>query len=212
MLLAWFCAGGLSGLTKAAITVAPGTVSRSTPSRLVSISEVKSARDIAAGAVQTGNDPKPDRIRASVNTIGIVDVAAFAARIVTAPPVETRTAALRPTSSAAIAGKRSYCPSAQRNSIVKCCPSTWPVSRKPSWNAATKCCQGASDPLPRKPIIGRDAGCACTASGHAAVKPATTIMKSRRRIHPVHTGGRSVVWVRAFQHALTTNEISENSR
>src|SRR6516225_1858057 len=39
-----------------------------------------------------------------------------------------------------------------------------------------------SDPVRRNPIIGIAACCACAASGHVAAEPATTLMKSRRRI------------------------------
>jgi hypothetical protein len=59
-----------------------------------------------------------------VKTIGIVEVAFFAARAETVPPMVAMTSTLRPTSSAASAGSRSYWPSAQRYSIATFWPST----------------------------------------------------------------------------------------
>jgi hypothetical protein len=51
-----------------------------------------------------------------VKTIGIVEVALFAASAGAVPPNVTIKSTLRPTSSAANAGNRSYRPSAQRRS------------------------------------------------------------------------------------------------
>ena len=55
---------------------------------------------------------------------------AWAARVVEGPP-ETMTFTLRPTSSAARLGRRSALPSADRHSMVRFFPSTYPSSRRP---------------------------------------------------------------------------------
>src|SRR5207249_7043082 len=101
------------------------------------------------------------------NTIGIVLVAAWAARGETVAPLATITATCLPTSSAANAGSRSYCASALRYSIVTFCPSTKPDSFSPAWNSAERLVVEAADPLSRTPITG------ITASEHQqrAAKP-----------------------------------------
>jgi hypothetical protein len=57
-------------------------------------------------------------------TMGIVVVAALRAKAELSPPGAATTATRRPTSSAASAGRRSLCPSAQRNSSATLRPST----------------------------------------------------------------------------------------
>jgi len=59
-----------------------------------------------------------------VKTIGIVEVAFFAACAGAVPPLVAITSTLRPTRSAANAGSRSWPPSAQRYSIATFCPAT----------------------------------------------------------------------------------------
>jgi hypothetical protein len=66
-----------------------------------------------------------------LKTIGMVEVAAFAASAEGSPPTATSTATRRLTSSAAIAGKRLYAPRAQRNSVPTFSPSIRPPSLKP---------------------------------------------------------------------------------
>src|SRR5262249_7181334 len=91
-------------------------------------------------------------------TIGIAEVAAFAAR----PGADVAHAAMtvtwRRTRSAASVGSRSYWPCAQRYSIATLRPSTKPVSFKPWRNAATLGATGSGDPRCRNPITGI-AGC-----------------------------------------------------
>src|SRR5262249_12494011 len=65
---------------------------------------------LATKPILTGSPP-------TVNTIGIVDVAALAASAEGSPPVVARTATPRRTRSAASAGRRSYWPSA-----LECAP------------------------------------------------------------------------------------------
>ena len=70
------------------------------------------------------------------NTIGMVEVAALAARTVIFVPKITATC--RCTRSAANAGSRSSLFSAQRNSIATLWPSIYPASFRPSRNADTR--------------------------------------------------------------------------
>src|SRR5207248_177319 len=70
------------------------------------------------------------------------------------PPLATITSTLWPTRSAANADSRSRWPSAQRYSTATFCPSTYPVSLSPCWNAATIGASGPGEARPRKPIIG----------------------------------------------------------
>ena len=84
----------------------------------------------------TGSSP-------TLNTMGIVAVAALAANATGLPPVAAMTATCRRTNSAASAGSRSYCPSAQRCSIARFWPSIKPASLKPWRNAATRWAYGS---------------------------------------------------------------------
>jgi hypothetical protein len=68
---------------------------------------------------------------ATPNTIGMVEVAAFAARAAWVDPGAAITVTFRAIRSAASSGSRSSLPAAQRNSIEKSRPSTWPVSLRP---------------------------------------------------------------------------------
>ena len=83
------------------------------------------AREVAARSVQAGDksEPRPGRPPIA-KTIGIVVVAAFAASAAGVPLSATITVTWRRTRSAAIAGSRSYWPSAQRYSIATLWPST----------------------------------------------------------------------------------------
>jgi hypothetical protein len=100
---------GLFGFTSRAITLAWGTISESSSSRFGVSSSVMLLTPVrlppgrarlATSPVKTGSSP----VR---KTIGIVEVALFAARAVGVPPVETITSTLRLTRSAANAGSRS---------------------------------------------------------------------------------------------------------
>ncbi len=100
---------GLFGFTSRAITLAWGTSSESSSSRLGVSSTVEDAdaREVAARPGETGDQAGPDRVAAAAKTIGIVEVALFAASAAGVPPVATITSTLRPTRSAANAGSRS---------------------------------------------------------------------------------------------------------
>ena len=61
-------------------------------------------------------------------------------------------------------------------------PSTNPASFRPCANAVARSSELAAVVLRRNPTIGVAGCCARAASGHATAEPATTLMKSRRRI------------------------------
>ena len=87
----------------------------------------EAARDIYRNDVVVGQITD----RAVVNTIGIVFVAAIAARIATSGAPAQITATLRLTRSAAMSGSRSNWPSAQRYSMARLRPSVKPSSLRP---------------------------------------------------------------------------------
>ena len=108
----------------------------------------------------------------------MVEVAAFAASAAGGDCATMRLTG-RPTSSAAIVGSRSYCPSAQRYSIVTFRPSANPASPNPRRNILRKASACGLDNALRRPIIGI-ACCARAASGHVAAAPPRTPRNSRR--------------------------------
>ena len=82
------------------------------------------AGDVAARSVEAGDKTSRTGSLPVTNTIGIAAVAALAARAAAMPPVAAMTDTCRLTKSAAIAGSRSFRPSAQRYSIATFRPST----------------------------------------------------------------------------------------
>src|SRR5262249_48692157 len=82
------------------------------------------ACQVAARPGEACNKTEPDGSSLTLKTMGIVVVAALAAIGEAGPPVATITDTWRRTSSAASAGSRSNCPSAQRYSIARFSPST----------------------------------------------------------------------------------------
>src|SRR6266404_1870147 len=111
----------------------------------------------------------------------MLEVAALAASAEGSPPVVVRTVSGRRTNSDAIAGRRSYWPSAQRYSIVTFWPSTKPFSPSPRRNADTRCAVSSGDLALRYPISGICGCCARAASGHAVAPPMSAV-NSRRFI------------------------------
>ncbi len=117
---------GLIGLRRSAMAVASGInwcrrSSRFGPSSTFSmLTPVR----LPPGRLRLATSPVPTGSTPLLNTIGIVAVAALAARGETLPPVAAITATWRRTSSAARAGNRSYLSSAQRYSMSTFCPST----------------------------------------------------------------------------------------
>src|SRR5262247_1168854 len=92
--------------------------SRRSSSRLPATSGDWSARPVTLppGRAKLATMPETTGSAATAKTIGMTVVACLAGS--TAPPVVTMTSTLSRTNSAAISGKRSLCPSAQRYSIA----------------------------------------------------------------------------------------------
>jgi len=120
---------------------------------------------------------------AEAKTIGMTDVASFAATTVAVPDVAI-TSTLSRTSSAASSAARSLRPSAQRYSIATVRPSIQPSSRSRCTKAAVHWLWTEGVVAPKKPTIGNFACCALAASGHAAAPP-TSVMNSRRPMQNV---------------------------
>src|SRR5215469_9130544 len=173
---------GLFGFTRTAIRVAPGRSSRSNSSRLGTSSVPIRVTPVTlpSGRPRLGTKPAPTGSEAVTNTIGIVFVAASAARTATSGAPALMTATLRLTRSAAIAGSRSNWPSAQRYSMVTLRPSAKPVSPRPRWNPAMRSVHCAADTPCSTPITGIAGCCARAASGHAAAAPPRAASNSRR--------------------------------
>ena len=132
------------------------------------------------GRARLATKPLPTGSPATANTIGMTDVACFAAT--TAVPAVTMTSTLSRTNSAAISAKRSLRPSAQRYSIATVRPSIQPSSRSRCTKAAVHGPQAEGVAAPKNPMVGSFAGCcARAASGHAAAAPPSSVMNSRRR-------------------------------
>src|SRR5215471_14060455 len=128
---------GLLGLIRSAIVVAAGRSSRSSSSRFGPSSTFKMLTPVRLppGRFRLAISPSSIGSNPAVKTIGIVAVAAFVGG--TAGPLAAITATRRSTSSAAMAARRLYWPSAQRYSIVTLRPSTYPVVPRP-WRKAAK--------------------------------------------------------------------------
>jgi hypothetical protein len=103
-------------LTRKAIFAADGRSCRRSPSRFGSNWFVNKVIPVAfpLGRLKVAANPSITD-RRQTNTIGIVEVAAFAAKAAFSPPVVVRT---RRTSSAAIGATRSYSPTAYLYSIA----------------------------------------------------------------------------------------------
>src|SRR6516225_4480890 len=108
----------------------PGTSSRNSPTFLPAVSGVSLDRPVMLppGRGKLATTPLPTGSPAVANTIGIIDVACFAASTGGVLCV-TITSTLSRTNSAAISVKRSLRPWAQRYSIVTLSPSLQPNSR-----------------------------------------------------------------------------------
>src|SRR5688500_11643399 len=121
-------------------------------------------------------------------TIGIIEVASLAGRVVVGPVV-TMTSTLRRTSSAASAGSRSSFPSAYRHSTTMFFLSTYPSSRKPCRNASMRSAIAEKVAVFRCPIRGIFAGCCAQAA-------ATTTTSTKANIeNPSHFG----FWIADFR-------------
>src|SRR5215471_12736874 len=135
---------------------------------------------LSTSPCKTGSSPV-------AKTMGMVVVAALAAKAATVPPAATIMVTWRRTNSAASAGSLSSSFSAQRYSIVTFTPSTWPVSFRPWRNARRRSANVSADAEWRNPIAGC---CARAASGQAAAMPPSK-RNSRRRMPDTRAPPRS---------------------
>ena len=118
-----FDSGSLSGVSRLmsiAMVRAEGTNSRSSSSRFAPSATVIRLAPVTLppGRLKLATKPNWTGSPALTNTIGMVAVAALAARTETMPPVATSNETLRRTRSSASACSRSYWPSAQRYSVA----------------------------------------------------------------------------------------------
>jgi hypothetical protein len=117
------------------------------------------------GRARLATIPAPIGSPAVANTMGIDDVACFAARVGGVLCVRMMVT-LRWTNSAAISLNRSVRPSPQRYSIVRLRSSLQPSSRSRCKSAAVHSLCAAAVPEPSNPMTGLGACCARAASGH----------------------------------------------
>ena len=143
------------------------------------------------GRAKFATRPVPTGSPAVAKTIGMTDVACFAARIAMVPPV-TMTSTFSRTNSAAMSAKRSLRPSAQRYSIATVRPSTQPSSRSRCTNASVHLRMADSESWPRNPMVGiLPTRCASAVNGQITAAPPMAAINSRRRIEfPVGTPRR----------------------
>ena len=141
-------------------------------------------RRLPPGRARLATRPSWTGSSATAKTMGIVVVAALAAKAEGVPPVTAMTATCRRTNWAASAGSRLYWPSAQRYSIATFSPSTKPASFSPWRNARRlRSTTVSGDVGLRNPITGIAPCCALAASGHEiTAAPPSSVMNSRRFI------------------------------
>ena len=164
----------------------PGTTSRKSSSRLPGRSADWFDRPVTLppGRARLATRPVPTGSATDPKTIGMTDVACFAAMTAAVPPV-TITLTFSRTNSATISGKRSLRPSPQRYSIATVRPSIQPSSRRRCTKAAVHWLMADEVSGPRNPMVGSFGCCARAASGQAAVAPPRSVMNSRRFIRPL---------------------------
>ncbi len=129
------------------------------------------------GRDRLATNPLPSGSTATGKTIGIDDVACFAAA--TALPPATMMSTSRFTNAWAIAGACSLRPSVQRYSMVMVRPLIQPSSPSRCSNAAICSRHAVGDVVPRKPMTGTFC-CARADRGQGATAPPRSVMKSRR--------------------------------
>jgi hypothetical protein len=99
----------MCGLTSSAMVAAAGTRSTSSSNRFASKGPVSKVTPVMlpSGRLRLATRPAFTGSAPTSNTIGIVEVAAFAARAETVPPAAKMTSTFRRTRSAASSGRRS---------------------------------------------------------------------------------------------------------
>ena len=175
----------------------PGRTSRKSSSRLPARSGAWNDRPVILppGRARLTTKPLPSGSSAKAKTIGMTDVACFAAR--TAAPPVTMTSTLSRTNSAAMSAKRSLRPSPQRYSIATVRPSIQPSSRSRCTKAAVHWFWAEGVVVPKNPIVGSlPACCARAASGQEAATPPSSVMNSRRLIQSPRLRVRRACWGR----------------
>jgi len=134
----------------------------------------------APGRGRLATRPLPTGSPARGNTIGIADVACFAASAGAVPAV-TMTSTLSRTNSAAISANRSLRPSAHRYSMATVWPSSQPSACRRRTNAATHELWANAVLDPRYPMVRNLADCCALATnGQAAAAPPRSAMNCRR--------------------------------
>src|SRR5262245_18012212 len=175
-------APGLPTLAKTANRRRPGTTSRKISTRLEAVSGSWPDRPVTLppGRARLATRPAPTGSFAAAITIGMTDVACFAA--MTAGVVgATMISTLSRANSAAISAKRSLRPSAQRYSIAMLRFSIHPSWCRRCTKTATRWLSTKGVVEPRNPMVGSLPGCcARAASGHAQAVPPSSVMNSRR--------------------------------
>ena len=138
-----------------AIRERPGTMALSNSTRLPARSgeTLVSPVMLPPGRARLATSPLPTGSPTDVNTIGIVALACFAARVAGVPAAARIRSTGRAASSAASSGRRSLL-SAKRYSIAMFWPSTYPRSHSPWRNPALMRARASRGPGVRKPIIG----------------------------------------------------------
>src|SRR5215831_1924253 len=168
---------GLLTLAKIAKCRNSGINSRKSSSRLPATSAAWFDDPVTfpPGRARLATKPVPTGSPADANTIGITDVACFAARTDAVPQV-TITSTFSRTNSAAISARRSLRASAHRYSIASVRPSIQPSSRNRCTKAATHWLAAEGVAAPRKPIVRcLPDCCARAASGHATAPPSSVM-------------------------------------
>ena len=158
-----------------------GTTSRNSSNRLPASSVCWTDRPVTLppGRARLTTRPVLTGSPATANTIGMTDVARFAA-ITGGVAYVTMTSTLSRTYSAAISLKRSLRPSAQRYSIANVRPSLQPSSRNRCTKAATRWLSTAGVVGPKYPIVRSLVTCCARAdTGHAAAPPSSPMTPRR---------------------------------
>ena len=176
---------GLPALAKIANRRRAGTTSRKRSSRLPARSVCWNDRPVTLppGRARLTTKPVPTG-SPPAKTIGITDVACFAARTFTVP-LETMTSIFCRTNSATISAARSLRPSAHRTLTATVRPSIQPSSRNRCTKAATRWFSIEAVVGLKNPMAGSLHVCrACAASGQTAAALPSSVMNSRRFIRP----------------------------
>ena len=173
-----------------------GASSRSSPSRFATSSAFWLLIPVALppGRLRLATSPSSTGSSAIRKKIGMVEVAALAARVagVLDSVAMTETGFL--TSSSASSGSFAFCPLAQRYSTATFWPSTKPALCKPRLKPASRLAFGSSEAECRKPMTGI-APCARTVIGNngEAAAPPSSVMNARRFMDVFPTSRRTSI-------------------